>query len=395
MVMQRVAGVSAVAAKDRVVHLAVGLPLADVGLAVLFTALIELEIWLFKPDTNHPGVAAVAGLAIGAPLAFRRTNPFAAFLVNFAGMQLLVALGNPSNFIQWTSLIMVWTIAAYGRPVQQWAGLTLSLLGVGFYFVRIPGQGGLAVFIATAAVWLIVWLVSLLFGARIREEGLREAGSASQTLAATRQERLQFEEARTSMARDLHDLIGHTVNLMLVHAEGARLALDDDPMATRLALDTIVATARQAMTELDLLLETLHRGSESSVREPALGLADLPALSEELKTAGLDVELRLCGDTTQVPGSVGVSAYRIAQAAMTNTLRYAGPAAASVHLTVCPSVVTLDITDTGVGLRAGDVEGHGLRGIRERMALHGGEVDIRNRTAGGLQILCRFPVRTS
>lgn len=393
--MERIAKTLGVTANVLVARLAAALPLADVGLAVLFTALVELEIWLFNPDTNNLGVAAVAGLAIGGPLAFRRVNPFVAFLVNFAGMQLLVALGNPSNFIQWTSLIMVWTIAAYGRPVQRWAGLALSLGGVGFYFIRIPDQGGIAVFIATAAVWVVVWLVSLLFGARIREEGLREAGSVAQTLAATQQERLQFEEARTSMARDLHDLIGHTVNLMLVHAEGARMALDDDPAATRLALETIVATARQAMTELDLLLETLHRGSEPSVREPALGLNDLPHLREELRAAGLDVEVRLHGDPTQVPGSVGVSAYRIAQAALTNTLRHAGPADVSVDLTVSTSLVTLDISDTGSGLDAGDVEGHGLRGIRERMALHGGGVDIRNRPTGGVQILCRFPVRSS
>ncbi|MCP3937169.1 MAG: hypothetical protein GY708_17585 [Actinomycetia bacterium] len=197
------------------------------------------------------------------------------------------------------------------------------------------------------------------------------------------------------MARDLHDLIGHTVNLMLVHAEGGRLALDDDPAATRLALDTIVATARQAMTELDLLLETLRRGSKSSGREPALGLKDLPRLREELMAAGVEVELRVHGDATQVPGSIGVSAYRIAQAALTNTLRHAGSADVSVDLTVSSSVISLDISDTGSGLDAGDSEGRGLRGIRERMALHGGDVDIRNRAGGGVQISCRFPVRSA
>ncbi len=109
---------------------------------------------------------------------------------------------------------------------------------------------------------------------------------------------------------------------------------------------------------------------------------------------GLDVDLRVHGDTTQMPGSVGVSAYRIAQAALTNTLLHAGPADVSVDLTVSPSLVTLDINDTGTGLDAGHVEGHGLRGIRERMDLRGGDVDIRNRAGGGVQIFCRFPVRS-
>ncbi len=380
-------------AQDLTARLATALPLGDVGLALLFTVLIELEIWLFKPDTNQPALAAVAALAAGMALAFRRIRPFSALLVNLGGTLALIALENPSNFIQWTSLIMVWSIAAYGRPVQQWVGLLLSLGAVGFYFVRIPGQGGASVFIATAAVWTVVWLVSLLFGARIREQGLREAGSTAQALAVAQQERLQFEEARTSMARDLHDLIGHTVNLMLVHAEGGRLALDDDPAAARLALDTIIATARQAMTELDLLLETLHRGSKSDVRVPSLGLKDLPQLREELRAAGVEVELTVHGDTSQVPGSVGVSAYRIAQAALTNTLRHAGSADVAVDLTVDSSLVTLDISDTGSGIDAGDIEGHGLRGIRERMALHGGNVNIRNHSGGGVQILCRFPVR--
>ncbi|MCP4963927.1 MAG: hypothetical protein GY926_01690 [bacterium] len=371
------------------------LPLSDVGLAVLLTVLIELEIWLFKPDTNQPAVAAVAALATGLALAFRRVHPFRSLLVHLGGVFGLIALGNPSNFIQWTSLIMVWSIAAYGRQAQKWIGLVLCLGGVAFYFERVPDQGGPAVFVTTAAVWIVVWLVSLLSGARVREEQMREAESVAEVLAVAQQARLQFEEARTSMARDLHDLIGHTVNLMLVHAEGGRLTLDDDPAATRLALDTIVETARQAMTELDLLLETLHRGSESSGRMPAFGLKDLPRLQQELMAAGVEVELRVHGDTTKVPGSVGVSAYRITQAALTNTLRHAGSAEVSVDLTVNPSHVTLDIGDTGSGLDAGDIEGHGLQGIRERMALHGGDVDIQNRAGGGVQILCRFPVRSS
>jgi len=371
------------------------LPAGDVGLAVLFTTLIQLEVWLFKPDTNQRVIAALAGLVVGMALAFRRVTPFRALLVNLGGMLVLIGLGNPSNFIQWTSLIMVWSIAAYGRPVQQWVGLALSLGGVGFYFARIPGQGGPAVFIATAAVWVVVWLASSLFGARLREQELREAGSVAEALAAAQHERLQFEAERTAMARDLHDLIGHTVNLMLVHAEGGRLALEDAPEATRLALDTIIATARQAMTELDLLLETLHNGADPGGREPALGLRDLPTLREELLAAGVDVELRVHGDPKRVPGSVGVSAYRIAQAALTNTLRYAGSADVSLDLAIGSSDVTLDISDTGAGLDADDVEGHGLRGIRERMALHGGDVDIRNRAGGGVQILCRFPLRTT
>ena len=101
------------------------------------------------------------------------------------------------------------------------------------------------------------------------------------------------------------------------------------------------------------------------------------------------------GDTTQVPGSVGVSAYRIAQAALTNTLRHAGSADVTVDLTVSSSVVVLDISDTGSGLDAGDIEGHGMRGIRERVALHGGDVDISSRAGGGVQISCRFPVRST
>ncbi len=371
------------------------LPLGDVGLAGLFIVLIELEIWLFKSNTNAPIVAAVAGLAIGGALAFRRVRTFPALLVNLAGMLVLIALGNPSNFIQWTSLVMVWSIAAYGRTVERWLGLALSLAGLGFYFVRIPDQGGLPVLIASAAVWTMVWLVSLLFGARIREEELREARNAAQAFAAAQQEQRNYEHARTSMARDLHDLIGHTVNLMLVHAGGARLALDDDPASTRLALDTIVSTARQTMMELDRLLETLQSGSESLLRHPAPGIESLPRLRDELMAAGVDVELRMHGDAADIPGSIGVSAYRIVQAALTNTLRHSGSADVSVDVTVGPSAVTLDVSDTGEGLGADDVEGFGLRGIRERMELHGGDFAVRNRADGGVQILCHFPVRSA
>ncbi|MCP3976036.1 MAG: hypothetical protein GY720_16265 [bacterium] len=367
-------------------------PLGDVGLAGLFSVLLELEIWLFKPDTNAPLVAAVAALAVGGALAFRRVRPFPALLVNLAGMVGLIALGNPSNFIQWTSLVMVWSIAAYGRTVERWLGLALSLAGLSFYFVRIPDQGGLPVFVASAAVWAMVWMVSLLFGAQIREEELREAGNVAHALAAAQEERLQFEDARTGMARDLHDLIGHTVNLMLVHAEGARMALDDDPNSTRLALDTIVSTARQTMMELDRLLKTLHSGAESGLRSPAPGIESLPRLRDQLIAAGVDVELQVHGDAAGVPGSIGVSAYRIVQAALTNTLRHSGASEVTVEVNVGPSTVTVDVSDSGAGLDANDVEGFGLRGIRERMELHGGDVAIRNRSGGGVQILCEFPL---
>ncbi|MCP4968917.1 MAG: hypothetical protein GY926_27275 [bacterium] len=370
-------------------------PLSDVALAALFTVLLELEIWLFKPDTNAPVIASVAALAAGVALAFRQVRPFPALLVNLAGTLVLIGLGNPSNFIQWTSLVMVWSIAAYGRPVERWLGLGLALAGLGFYFARIPDQGGLPVLIASAAVWTMVWLVSRLFGARMLEEELREARNAAHAFAVAQEERLSFENARTSMARDLHDLIGHTVNLMLVHAEGARMALDDDPASTRLALDTIISTARQTMMELDRLLKALHSGSESVLRHPSPGMESLPRLRDELIAAGVDVELRVHGDAADVPGSIGVSAYRIVQAALTNTLKYAGSADVSVDVTVNPSVVTLDVSDTGAGLDVDDVEGFGLRGIRERMDLHGGDVAIRNRSGGGVQILCHFPVRST
>ena len=200
-------------------------------------------------------------------------------------------------------------------------------------------------------------------------------------------------EERARIARELHDVIAHHVSMMVVQAGAERRVLGDANASTREVLETVEHTGRSALTEMRRLLGML-RDDVSEPLAPQPGLGDVPTLVEQLREAGLPIELRIDGDARELPLGIELSAYRIVQEALTNALKHAGGAQATVRIRYGTDSLELEIADDGAGratLATGG--GHGLVGMRERVALYGGRFDASHNPAGGFAVRVMLPIR--
>jgi signal transduction histidine kinase len=222
-------------------------------------------------------------------------------------------------------------------------------------------------------VWLLAWAVG--YNAARRREEQRAARRLAQRQAVA--------DERARIARELHDLIGHTVNVMLVQAGAARRVLDREPAKTRELIAGVEQAGREALTELDRVLGVLRTDGESPH-----GLADVPELAARMTAAGLRVETRI--EVSDLPRSLDLTAYRIIQESLTNTLKHGAAASVSVVLRCDGDVLTVEIKDDGRGAPADYAPGRGLLGIAERVALFGGSVE--HGTGDGFHVLARLPL---
>ena len=225
---------------------------------------------------------------------------------------------------------------------------------------------------------------------RLREAALEETNVA---LARERDERARaaVAEERSRIARELHDVVAHAVSVMVLQARGGRALLDSEPEESRTAFDTIETTGRQALGEMRRLLGQLRAEDEQLALAPQPSLTRLEALAEEVSRAGLPVEVRIEGEPTELPAGVDLSAFRIVQEALTNALKHAGPARAIVAVRYGDGEVDIEVADDGRGGANGDGTGHGLVGIRERVAMYGGDFAAGTRGAGGYAVRARLP----
>jgi len=225
---------------------------------------------------------------------------------------------------------------------------------------------------------------------RLREAALEETNVA---LARERDERARaaVAEERTRIARELHDVVAHAVSVMVLQARGGRALLDTEPSESREAFDTIERTGRQALDEMRRLLGQLRADDEELAFAPQPSLSRLSSLAEEVTRAGLPVELRIDGEPIELPAGVDVSAFRICQEALTNALKHAGPARAIVAVRYGDGEVDIEVADDGLGGANGDGSGHGLTGIRERVALYGGDFAAGAQRQGGYAVRARLP----
>jgi signal transduction histidine kinase len=361
---------------------------ADLLFAVACVGITQAEIWVLSFDNDYSlGVRAAASLltlTAAGSLAFRRTNPMGCFWVNAAAVWAVIAVGYPSDFYQYTNLVALYSIAARGSRKAASLALPASVGGVAFYFVRFPFDGDPPLAAFVAATWVVGWLAGRMYGARLEQAQLRAERDVARQLADANEERLAHTEERNRIARELHDIIGHTVNVMVVHAGAGRRAADSDPGVVRQAFETIEQTGRAALSELDRVLALLRRDDPAQER-PTPGLADLKRLAETFTDTGLRVGVDVSGDPVGVPASVALAAYRIVQEALTNTMKHAHAASASVNVGIADRRLDLRVADDGVGDPSALQPGRGIRGMNERAAMHGGSVSIA-RDGGGLVV---------
>jgi signal transduction histidine kinase len=236
----------------------------------------------------------------------------------------------------------------------------------------------------TAVVVLIMVFLRSIVGRRERQLQVAE-----REREVARREAVVEERAR--IARELHDVIAHHVSMMVVQAGAERRVLEPAQESTREVLTTIETVGRSALTEMRRLVGML-RGDESGALLPQPGLTDVPLLVAQLRDAGQPVELRMEGERRPLPVGIELSAYRVVQEGLTNALKHAGPAPVCVRIRYGARSLELEITDDGVGDPAGlPSGGQGLVGIRERVALYGGELHAGRRPDGGFVLSVVLP----
>jgi len=350
------------------------------------------------------GIPLSLGLAV--PVVFRRKNPVLAYYTAIAAGGLQVALDVRPSATDVAILILLYTLAAYTpRRTSVW-GLAVCLAG---------STVGILRWISLINHSLLEWLTvaSMLFAGpallawvlgdsmRYRRAYYASLEDRAARLEAERDAQAQIAAAaeRARIARELHDVIAHNVSVMVVQADGASYAMDNDPARAREALAAISATGRQALAEMRRLLGVLRRegGGTHSERAPQPGIGELGELLDQARGAGLPVSFTVEGDPQPLPGGIALAAYRIVQESLTNTRKHAGPVvSASVVLRYSPDTVVLTVSDDGWGDLGGTAlpgaPGHGLTGMRERVAMYGGSVTAGPRPGGGFEVEAMLPL---
>jgi len=359
----------------------------DLAVAVLLTPAAQLEVWLGSSAGSHRAVAALVAFVATASIAVRRRYPTLVGVV----VPLLYSIelgfwGDPQIVLASVGYFCALYALAVWTPPKRFA-LGLGFLVVGFFVAGFGPKGSPKSTVLFSVVALIVMLlVRRVLGDRERRAQLAER---ERDLAA----REAVVEERARIARELHDAIAHNVSMMVVQAGAERRVLDETTGSTKEVLVTIERIGRGALTEMRRLVGML-RSDAGDPLAPQPGLDDLPSLVERVREAGLPVELHVDGNRRELPVGIELSAYRIVQEALTNALKHAGQARASVHVRYGRDSLELEIVDDGPGAQAPVVSGgHGLVGMRERVALYGGRLDAGRRPTGGFAVRVLLPTR--
>jgi signal transduction histidine kinase len=200
-------------------------------------------------------------------------------------------------------------------------------------------------------------------------------------------------DERTQIARELHDVVAHSISVMVLQARGGRRVLDTEPADAHDAFAAIESTGQQALDEMRRLLGMLRTRDEALPFAPQPSLKHLGSLVEQVQAAGLPVHVIVEGEPRDLPPGVDLSAFRIVQEALTNTLTHAGPARARVVLRYLADDLELEVSDDGTGTGVGSSSGYGLVGMRERVGVYGGELEAGRQDGGGYAIRVRLPLR--
>jgi signal transduction histidine kinase len=363
----------------------------DLVLAAALTALALVGIALTEASESQRIASAALAVALGAAAAIRSRDPLpllGLFVAISVAARALPTLTEPTNSGVFVFLLVaVYSAAAHtsGRRTLLAGGMTVGL------FVTNLTQDS-AGFNADNVIFF-----SLLFGApwaagravrqrRLNDRDLElEKGRAAAAIV----------EERARIARELHDVVAHSISVMVVQARGGRRVLESEPADARDAFAVIESTGQQALDEMRRLVGMLRSGDETLPLAPQPSVTQLGTLVELVRAAGLPVQLTVEGEPRDLPPGVDLSAYRIVQEALTNALKHAGPARARVVLRYRADDLELEISDDGPGTGDDSSSGYGLVGMRERVSVYGGELQAGRRPEGGYALRVRLPLRSA
>jgi signal transduction histidine kinase len=384
--------------------------------SVLFDLMVAGIVAVLSLPIGAPGLGAQAliGLAMAATMPVRRRYPLSVMAAVSALALLQVVLfphgADPRPF-DVAVLIAMYSVVKYGR--HRWHGLLAAvpvLIGTVIEVVRhidrtalladpvrVVAEASAFLFAVCAAVWLTAYTLRV---RRLYVLGLEERAATAERerehLAT-----IAVAQERATIARELHDVVAHSMAVMIVQADGASYALDSDLEQARVAIKQVAATGRDALEDMRRLVGVLRgaatdEGADAADRRRA-GLDQLDTLLDRARGAGLVLEVTEEGARQALPQAVELAVFRIVQEALTNVLRHARPQArVALSLRYGPRVVALEVTDDGGGRLATEVvrpsaAGNGLVGMRERVAVHGGTFAAGPRLGGGWSVSAQVP----
>lgn len=359
----------------------------------------QLEAWWGIGATHRQGPLWAQSLLYGVSAALlvgRRVRPLwcqAAILA--ASVAEFAAFGSPEGYgVALPTAIAAYTVGRWVEPRRAWWSL---LLAAG-YWAAWAGLDPLNEGASTATrlgtvVWLFPIVVAWLVGAVLR---LTSVNREERRVSQQHRESLAVVEERNRIARELHDVIGHSVSVMTIQASAVRRRLAPEQSAERQALESVEEVGRQAMAEMRRLVGVLRQDDDGAELASAPGLGELTTLVDEVRAAGLAVSVSVTGTPLRLPPGLDLTAYRLVQEGLTNTLRHARePHGADVSITFTGHQVELAVRDDG---RSGALPerpaatGNGLLGMRERVELYGGSLVAGARPDGGFELLATLPL---
>jgi signal transduction histidine kinase len=374
--------------------------LVDIAAGVVLIVTFESLAWShFGPGEHIAGpqwLTASLPLLMIVPLWWRRQYPLAMWLLVLTGLVLqTVTSQNSAEGLEILTPLAIgsYSVAAYGTRRNAVAGLFALLAGYSVFALEDRNfRSGTADALWATAFFGLAMVVAWLIGsfASSRREAAQAAANARRTEELARS---AVNAERSRVARDLHDIVSHNLSVVVLQAAGARASSQGQP-ADR-ALEKIERSAREALTEMRQLLGVLRTDEDSPMLSPQPSLEDVPTLVERVRDAGLPVELTIEEGLTGLPPVIGLSAYRIIQEALTNTLKHAGSARAQVRVAREDGAVTIEVADNGCGPTTAEEPGQGLVGMHERAVLLGGQLSAEPRGRGGFVVRATLPVTTA
>jgi signal transduction histidine kinase len=356
----------------------------DYALAAVLLVAGLLQTWLGNGTTERVP-ATIVGPLVALTVAFRRRHPAAAGFIAQGLVALQYTLWGGIDVIPYS---IAWFCSLYGLTV--WTSRNWFVAGLAFVAVTdLVSLVGPDSSVHSTVPFLVVTLVVMILVRSVVGNRERRAQLAERERDLAAREAVVEERAR--IARELHDVIAHNVSMVVVQAGAERRVLGEESESTREVLATIEHIGRGALTEMRRLVGML-RAERDEPLAPQPGLDDLPRLVTQVREAGLPVELHVEGERRAFPVGIELSAYRIVQEALTNALKHAGDAHAAVHVRYGAEALEVEVSDDGPGNGAnGAGGGHGLVGMRERVALYGGRFEAGHDPSGGFVVRATLP----
>jgi signal transduction histidine kinase len=370
-----------------------------VAVDVMVAALLGVIFVVQEASMARPGaISLLAAPASAATVAWRRRAPVEMTVTAGLCVGLLVWSGASTDL---EPVVIMLNVYMLGRRSAQrgWAQVEVLLLVLAVPALAfVPGNSRVVDFVS---VWAFFVAVPFASGRVITSRGAatQELQADADRLESEQRERARraISDERIRIARELHDVVAHSVSVMVIQTAAARRLAAQDREAARDALRSVAGCGRDALSEMRRMVGVLHRGDLDLMgAEGGPGLAQLPTLAERARASGLPVDLRIEGKARPLSATLDLVAFRVVQEALTNVVKHAGPARAAVRVAYTARSLEIEVADTGRGpgtAHAGpETVGHGLMGMQERLEQYGGELRTGRCPAGGFQVRACIPV---